>query len=149
VREFLGCAALGADDAHADGRRDVRDLLADGAEAEDAECLAGERRGDAADPLAVLLVLHDGGVGLGEVEQRAEDVSAIDSRWVPRAQVRVRLGGRSGSASQVSTPAVSASAQRSFAMRGRRQGGAPQASIASVSARCAWVGCPSGGGPRL
>ncbi len=66
--------------------------------------------------------------------------SAINSRWVPRAQVRVRPGGRSGRASQVSTPAVSACAQRSFAMCGRRPGGAPQASIASVSARCAWVG---------
>ncbi len=57
VGQFLRGAALGADDAHADGRCDVRHLLADGAEAEDAERLAGERGGDAADPLAVLLVL--------------------------------------------------------------------------------------------
>ncbi len=63
--------------------------------------------------------------------------SAIDSRWVPRAQVSVSAAGRSGSASQPSTPAVSACAQRSFGICGSRPGGAPQASIASVSARCA------------
>jgi hypothetical protein len=40
------------------GGGDVRDLLAD-AEAEDAERLAGERNGDAADPLAALLILHE------------------------------------------------------------------------------------------
>ena len=58
----------------------MRHLLADRAEAEDAERLAGERGGDAADPLAVLLVLDDGGVGLGEVEQRAEDVLRPSTR---------------------------------------------------------------------
>ena len=66
--------------------------------------------------------------------------SGIDSRCVPRAQVRVRAGGRSGSAIQLSTPAVSACTQRSVVICGSNPGGAPQASIASVSARCACVG---------
>src|SRR5690349_20884688 len=66
--------------------------------------------------------------------------SAIDSRCVPRAQVKVSAGGRSGSASQLSTPAVSACAHRSFGICGSRPAGAPHANIASVSARCAWFG---------
>ena len=40
--------------------------------------------------------------------------SGIDSVCVPRAQVSVRSGGRSGKASQPSTPALIAWAQRSF-----------------------------------
>ena len=48
--------------------------------------------------------------------------SGIDSRCVPRAQVSVRAAGRSGSASQPSTPAVIAWAQRSFGIAGSRPG---------------------------
>ena len=66
--------------------------------------------------------------------------SGIDSPWVPRAQVSTSPGGRSGSASQPSTPAVSACAQRSFGMRGSSPGGTPQPSIASVSASCSAEG---------
>lgn len=51
--------------------------------------------------------------------------SAIDSRCVPRAQVSNSEGGRSGSPSQPSTPAVSACTQRSFGISGSRPGGAP------------------------
>ena len=101
----------------------MRHLLANGAEAENAQRLTGERRGDAADALAVRPVLHDGGVGLGEVNSASRMFSAIDSRWVPPAQVRVRAGGRSDRASQVSTPAVRACAKRNFAMRARRRAG--------------------------
>ena len=60
--------------------------------------------------------------------------SGIDSRCVPRAQVRVRFGGRSGSANQPSTPAVNACAHRNFGMLGSNPGEAPADSIASVLA---------------
>ena len=63
--------------------------------------------------------------------------SGIDSRWVPRAQVSASPGGRSGSASQPSPPAVSACTQRSRGITGSRPAGAPQASMASAPARCA------------
>ena len=49
--------------------------------------------------------------------------SGIDSACVPRAQVSVSLGGRSGSASHSSTPAVIACAQRSFGIAGSSPGG--------------------------
>jgi len=55
-------------------------------------------------------------------------------------QVRVSSGGRSASASQPSTPAVSACTQRSRGIAGSSPGGTPQASIASVSANCAEEG---------
>jgi len=66
--------AAGADDAHADGRGHAGEVLADGAEAEDAEGAAVERRGHAAGPGGGLVVVHDGGEGLGDVEERAKDV---------------------------------------------------------------------------
>ena len=62
--------------------------------------------------------------------------SGIDSVCVPRAQVSVRLGGRSGRPSQPSTPALIAWAQRSFGMEGSSPAGTPPAISASV--RASW-----------
>jgi catechol 2,3-dioxygenase-like lactoylglutathione lyase family enzyme len=52
-------------------------------------------------------------------------VSGIDSRWVPRAQVSTRSAGRSGKANQPSTPAVIAWTQRSCGIDESVPGGAP------------------------
>ena len=68
--------------------------------------------------------------------------SGIDSVCVPRAQVSVMCFGRSGSASQPSTPAVIDCAQRSLGMAGRRPGGTPGAISASVRASCSAEGLP-------
>ncbi len=62
--------------------------------------------------------------------------SGIDSVCVPRAQVSVRPAGRSGSASQLSTPALIACAQRSLGMAGSRPAGTAPAISASVRASC-------------
>ena len=62
--------------------------------------------------------------------------SGIDSVCVPRAQVSVRPDGRSGSASQPSTPALIAWAQRSLGMVGKRPAGTAPAISASVRASC-------------
>ena len=62
--------------------------------------------------------------------------SGIDSVCVPRAQVSARPDGRSGRASQPSTPALIAWAQRSFGMVGSRPGGTAPAISASVRASC-------------
>ena len=49
-------------------------LLADRAQAQDAECGAGQCARDAPPPVPLLLVLRDPRVGLGEVKERAQDV---------------------------------------------------------------------------
>ena len=66
--------------------------------------------------------------------------SGIDSVCVPRAQVSVSAGGRSGSASQLSTPALIACAQRSLGMAGSRPGGTAPAISTSVRASCSGEG---------
>jgi hypothetical protein len=66
--------------------------------------------------------------------------SGIDSRWVPRAQVSVRVAGRSGNANQPSTPAVMDWAQRSFDITGSRPGGTLTAISASIRASCSGEG---------
>ncbi len=66
--------------------------------------------------------------------------SGIDSACVPRAQVNVRCCGRSGSASQPSTPAVIACTQRSFGIFDRTPGGTVYAISASVRANCSALG---------
>lgn len=62
--------------------------------------------------------------------------SGIDSVCVPRAQVSVSPAGRSGSASQPSTPALIACAQRSLGMVDSRPAGTAPAISASV--RASW-----------
>src|SRR5689334_9389163 len=64
--------------------------------------------------------------------------SGIWTRWVPRADVSVRLAGRSGSPSQPSIPAVSAWIQLSAGIRESTPGPERYASIAS--ARPSWSG---------
>jgi len=52
----------------------MRDVLTDGAEAQDAEGLAGERLRDVMRPSFLLLILDGRGVRFGDVEQRPDDV---------------------------------------------------------------------------
>jgi len=66
--------------------------------------------------------------------------SGIDSRCVPRAQVSVTCCGKSGSATQPSTPAVIACTQRSCGIAGSTPGGTPYAISASVRASCSALG---------
>ena len=121
----------------------ARQLLADRAQAQDAERGAGQvvetRRGQwrAFQP--------DARVALGEVEERAQDVLRHLHRCVPRAQVSARPFGRSGSASQPSTPAVSACSQRRRGTsRARRRGAEGEHGLAAREQLGASARSPSG-----
>ena len=69
--------------------------------------------------------------------------SLIWMRCVPRAHVSAMSGGRSGSASQPSTPPVWAWIQRSLGIRERTPAPARQASMASERASNSGAGTAS------
>ena len=129
--------ALGADHAHAERGGDA--APPPGRSRRGRGCRASCRSAAAATVwthLRVLLVLDRDRVGLGDVEQRADDVLRHRSRCVPRAQVSVsRPAGRAARASlprRPSSPAPSAAS----ACVGSRPGGTPPAISASV--RASW-----------